>query len=756
MSNNTKQKTSTITTIIKRNGDSVAFDLAKISKAAQKALIAAEEGDSNTPQLIANTVLKELEILSNQTENYIPNVEEIQDLVEKALMLEGYTKASKSYILFRQKRAESRVDDETISSTSKESINESKPYFKNALSEFVYYRTYARWREDLNRRETWVETIQRFMDFMKENVGDKLTAEEYKNLHESILNQEVVPSMRLVWSAGKAARSTNVAAYNCSFIAPSKLQDFGEIMYILMCGTGVGFSVEGATVAELPEIKMQTGKILATHVVEDSKEGWADAFVYGLNAWFEGNNLEFDYSKVRPKGARLATMGGRASGPDPLIELMNFSRALILKRQGSRLTSMDVHDIVCKIGEIVVAGGVRRSALISLSDLNDSEMRNAKEGQFWNTAPHRSMSNNSAIYTSKPEASEFMEEWVALAKSGTGERGIFNRGGLAHQLPERRWETFKDHVKGCGTNPCGEIILRSKQFCNLTSIVVRPTDTMESLKEKIKQATILGTYQASLTKFPYIEKTWRENCEEEALLGVSLTGYWDNSLIRKASTLKQLRNISIRTNKEYAKRLGINQSTCVTCIKPSGNSSQLLDTASGMHPRHAHYYIRRVRINATDPLFKMLKDQGVPFNPEVGQEIGTAVTYVLDFPVKAPEDAIVKNDIGAIELLDHWKNLKTNFTEHNPSATISVADNEWIDVAKWVYDNWEVVGGLTFLPKSEHVYRLAPYEECDKATYDALTKRLENVDFTKLVVYERQDQTTGSKEFACVGGGCEI
>jgi ribonucleoside-diphosphate reductase alpha chain len=527
-------------------------------------------------------------------------------------------------------------------------------------------------------------------------------------------------------------------------------------MYILMCGTGVGFSVEQQTIHKLPQIKRQTGKKRSTFVIEDSKEGWADAFVYGLEAWFNGEDVAFDYSRIRPQGARLKTMGGRASGPEPLRALLNFSRERILMRQGRRLSTLDVHDIICKIGEVVVMGGVRRSALISLSDLDDVEMRHAKDGAFYISHPHRAMANNSAIYNEKPTVTEFLDEWLSLIKSGSGERGIFNRSTILEQLPERRRETFANYLSTCGTNPCGEIILRSKQFCNLSEVVARAEDTRETLLRKIRLATILGTYQATLTNFPYLSPEWKKNCEEERLLGVSITGQWDSPAVRNAETLQALKAEAIRVNEEYAKRFGIHASTCVTCVKPSGTVSQLVDASSGMHPRHSPYYIRRIRISASDPLFKMLKDQKFPYKPEVGQVDGMATTYVLEFPVKAPEGAIFRDDLTAIEQLEYWKLVKTHFTEHNPSVTISVGEDEWLEVGNWVYKNWEIIGGLSFLPRTNHVYALAPYESISKERYEELVAKLPKIDFSEIVCYEEADETQGAKELSCAAGSCDF
>jgi len=638
-----------------------------------------------------------------------------------------------------------------------ELIKASKSYFKNELSEFIYFRTYSRWKGDENRRETWIETVDRYVDFMKENMGTKLTKEEYSKIREAILSQDVMPSMRLMWSAGDAARKTNVCAYNCSFVAPSRLKDFGEIMYLSMCGTGVGFSVESQSAQSLPQIKRQNGHKKLNHLIEDSKEGWANAFVLGLKTWFDGKDIEFDYSQLRLAGARLKTMGGKSSGPDPLIALMEFTRGKVLKRQGKHLTNLDVHDIICKIGEIVVSGGVRRSALISLSDLDDYEMRHAKDGQFYLSEPQRSLANNSAVYLEKPTQAVFMEEWLSLMKSGSGERGIFNRGSLQRQMPERRWKnTSERKLTFTGTNPCGEITLRSKEFCNLTEIVARHNDTEETLLRKTEIATIIGTYQSTLVNFGYLSSEWKKNCEEERLLGVSITGQWDCSAVRDSNVLKKMRSLAIKTNMEYAKRFKINPSTSITCVKPSGTVSQLVDSSSGMHPRHAKYYIRRIRISATDSLFKMMKDQGVPYYPEVGQTAQNAVTYVIEFPVKSPNSPYYKDTITAIEQLEYWKLVKENYTEHNPSVTISIGDDEWIKVANWLYDNWDIIGGLSFLPRESHVYRLAPYEEITKEKYDKIVEKMPKIDFAKIIDYEKEDETEGANELACVSGVCTI
>ncbi|MBM2818036.1 MAG: oxygen-sensitive ribonucleoside-triphosphate reductase, ribonucleoside-diphosphate reductase alpha, partial [Parcubacteria group bacterium] len=436
--------------------------------------------------------------------------------------------------------------------------------------------------------------------------------------------------------------------------------------------------------------------------------------------------------------------------------LLDFSRMKILKRQGRRLTNLDAHDIICCIGDCVVSGGVRRSALISLSDLDDEAMRDSKKGQFYLTEPQRSIANNSAVYLQKPTNAEFLDEWVALMKSGAGERGIFNRGGLVKTLPERRLKVLKGYIGDLGTNPCGEIILQSKQFCNLSEIVARADDDEKSLLRKIRIAAILGTYQATLTKFGYLSNTWEENCKKERLLGVSITGQWDCPAVRDAKILQKLKKEAIRVNELYAKRFKINPSTCITCVKPSGTLSQMVDCASGMHTRHSQYYIRRVRISATDSLFKMLRDQGVPYHPEVGQSRDNANTYIFEFPVKSPEGSLFRDDLTALEQLEHWKLVKENFTEHNPSITISVGEEEWIDVANWLYRNWDIIGGLSFLPRADHVYQMAPYEEIDEKAYNEALNRFAHIDFSKIVTYEKVDETEVKKELACVAGVCEI
>ncbi len=757
----------TVSTIQKRDGSVVPFDVLKITHAINKAMIASEEGSEKEAGIIATKVYADALRITKKYKNFIPTVEGIQDTVEKELILSEYVKTAKNYILYRENRAKLRAKGLRVPQKVKKLAEESKKYFKNSLGEFVYYRSYSRWIAEESRRETWIETVDRYISFMKENLGNKLKSSEYAEIRDGILNQQAMPSMRLLQFSGQAARKTHVCAYNCSYIAPESFRDLAEIMYVSMCGTGAGWSVESQNVQKFPQINLQTGKKLSTHIIPDSKEGWADALVTAMTIWAAGNDIDFDYSLLRPAGARLKTMGGKASGPEPLRRLLNFTREKMLARQGRRLRNIDVHDIICMIGDCVVAGGVRRSAMISLSDLDDNDIRDAKKGAFYINEPQRMLANNSAVYMQKPTNTEFIDEWTALMKSGSGERGIFNRGSLATTLPERRvsllrkYEGYfdpsgKNIIGPIGTNPCGEIILQSKQFCNLSEVVARVEDTEATLLRKIRLATILGTYQSSLTNFPYLSKEWKDRCSEEALLGVSITGQWDCPTVRDPKVLERLKKEVIKINQLYAKKFGINASTCATAVKPSGTLSQTVDCSSGMHPRHAPYYIRRVRISATDSLFKMLKDQGVPYHPEVGQPKDSASTYVLEFPVKAPAGSIFKNDLTAIDQLEHWKIVKTHYTEHNPSVTVSIGDNEWIEVANWIYKNWDIVGGLSFLPRDNHVYQLAPYEAIDERKYLELAKRLEHIDYSKIITYEKTDELDVKKELACVAGICEI
>lgn len=758
--------------------------------------------------------------------------------------------------------------------------------FLNQASEFVYTRTYSRWIDSLNRRETWEETVDRYIAFIIKHRGENIPPKVIKKIKRYLMEFEVMPSMRAMWAAGGAAEADNVTIFNCSFSKIQSITDFAESLYILMCGTGFGFSVSRTDVQNLPIVPQMTSLSLGTHTVEDSRSGWANSLKALIQALYDGKDLEMDYSLCRQKGARLKTMGGRSSGPAPLIGLHNFCRELFSKAQGRKLLDIEAHDLECKIAEIVVVGGVRRSSEISLSDLDSESMMRAKVFPF---PPHRYMANNSAIYHKKPTAVEFLKEWSSLAASGSGERGIFNLEAAKKSAPSRRdaskiagtnpckplksliltdkgYITFaqalqqeeltvldfdgnkhkatkpfltkksaivsrvtlsdgsflygtpdhrhktedgtwikiedmeigtrllrvkndhndmyeidgevvgieathsiedvyditvfsEDHYfidNGVITHNCGEIMLRDKEFCNLSEVVIRSHDDVDTLLEKVETATWIGAIQSTFTYFPYLSEEWKNNCEEERLLGVSLTGQMDNPEILTPEVLRALKRKALKVAAHAAKKLGINMPAAVTCVKPSGTVSQLVDSSSGIHTRYSPYYIRRYRISSSDPLFKMLKDQGVPCCPEVGQTAETADTWVLAFPVKSPDNAITRNDLTALQQLEHYKKIQANWCEHNASATIYVKDAEWFEVGNWVYQNWDYINGVSFLPHDGGMYELAPYEEIDKAKYEELLSGFPKIDYSKLTQYELEDNTEGAKSLACVSGICEI
>jgi hypothetical protein len=881
-----------MSSIIKRNGTAVPFELNKIVAAVEKAFLATNY--ENSPEicmdgaaaLVANSVQNDLFSCNEEI-----TVERCQNFVEINLMKHGFHETAKAYILYRNERAKVRQPE-----ISEQWVQESKDamkYFDTVYQYIVYLRTYAKWIPEKNRRETWLETVDRFMQFMIKHTGNKLDEKTIEEVRTAITNMEVLPSMRLLQFAGEAVERNNLCAYNCCYVAPTCISDLRDIMYILMCGTGVGYSVERSNVYKFPKIELQTGENRGVHVVGDSREGWCDAFYAGLEAWFNGYDIKFDFSKVRPAGARLKVSGGRASGPAPLKELLKFAKEIILSCQGGQLSTLDVHDICCKIGSIVVVGGVRRciaagsrvltengvipiefvrvgdlvmteggwrkvvntfnqgrqnvikieygveygtiqqlectpnhriavkenletvwieagllkvgddllintgygkfertsvlkitnewkqcqtydieveenhnfvcenilvhnSAQISLSNLDDRRLRNCKHGQFFILDPQRFMANNSAVYMKKPSKKEFTKEWEALKESRSGERGIFSRTNLADQLPRRRIDLLKDLIFSLGTNPCGEILLLSMQLCNLSTIICRPWDTVESLSRKIRLASILGTFQSTLTDFKYVSPVFAERCEKERLLGVSMTGQRDCPLLNDENLLVKLKDIAVSTNEEFAEKYGVTPSTCVTCTKPEGTVSELCGTSSGLHARYAPYYIRRVRISAVDPLALLLKDHGVPCHPEVDDDPNDVKTYVFEFPQKSPETSICTKDLSAIDQLEYWKKIKINFTEHNPSATITIKANEWNIVKEWVLDNWKYVGGLSFLPADDTVYKLAPYEEITQRDYEELVAKMPDIDFYKMILYEKDDTTEHKRVWACVGDRCAL
>jgi ribonucleoside-diphosphate reductase alpha chain len=624
-------------------------------------------------------------------------------------------------------------------------------YLPTDYQSFIALSRYAKYY-DGDGRENWGATVGRYILNLVDNKVDKATTDE---IHNAILNLEVMPSMRAMMTAGPALDRDNTAGYNCSYLPVDDPKSFDEAMYILLCGTGVGFSVERQYVSKLPEVP-ELFYSDTTVVVKDSKEGWAKAFRQVLALLWAGEIPKWDVSRVRPAGARLKTFGGRASGPAPLVELFNFAITTFKNAQGRKLSSVECHDLMCFIGQIVVVGGVRRSAMISLSNLSDDRMRHAKSGQWWETASWRALANNSVCYTEKPDMETFMREWTALVESKSGERGIFNREASKKQAAKfgRRDSNYE-----FGTNPCSEIILRPYQFCNLTEVVVRATDTVEDLARKVKLATILGTIQSSYTKFPYLRKVWTNNTEEERLLGVSLTGIMDNPLMTSANaglekTLEHLRNVAVTTNAEWADRLGIPHSAAISCIKPSGTVSQLVDSASGIHARHSPYYIRTVRGDNKDPLTQFMKDAGVPNEPCV---MKGDTTTVFSFPVKSPNKAVTRNDMTAIEQLKTWLTYQRSWCEHKPSVTISVRDAEWMAVGAFVYEHFDEMSGVSFLPHSDHTYQQAPYQDCTKEEYEEmLSKMPAKIDWELLNEYESEDNTVSMQTMACSGDSCEI
>ena len=607
---------------------------------------------------------------------------------------------------------------------------------------------YARYLPELNRRETWAETVDRLVKYLKVKAPG---IKEHEEIRQAVLNLEIMPSMRLLMSAGEACDRDNIAAFNCSYLAVNNKRSFSETLYILMNGTGVGFSCERQEIAKLPLIPAELVKTEDVIVVEDSKLGWAKAFKKLLSSLWEGDIPQFDYTKVRPAGARLKTFGGRASGPEPLKRLFDFTTEIFKEAKGRKLNSIEVHDIMCMVGEIVVVGGVRRSALISLSNLTDKRMREAKIGAWYNDNPHRGIANNSVAYTEHPDSETFMEEWLSLVKSKSGERGIFNR--VAAQAQAAKWGR-RDPSLSYGTNPCSEIILRDKQFCNLTEVVVREGDTEATLTKKVELATILGTIQSTLTNFKFLSSEWKANTDEERLLGVSLTGIMDAKITSNPDPklLERLRDHARRTNHKYADQLDIPRSASITCVKPSGTVSQLVDSASGIHARHNDYYIRTIRMDKKDPITTFLTEQGVQVEDEQYRPDSTAV---FSFPMKAPKGAILRNDKTALEQLELWLVYQRHWCEHKPSVTISVKDNEWVAVGAWVWEHFSEISGVSFLPHSDHTYVQAPYQDCTKKEYEDLLKKTpKTIDWSKFI--ELDDNTVGAQTLACTGGSCEI
>ena len=629
--------------------------------------------------------------------------------------------------------------------------------------EFIHKSRYARWLDVKNRRETWEETVKRYFDFFEKHLKGKTgIKKERKELETAVLNMEIMPSMRSLMTAGEALERDNVAGYNCAYLAVNRPRAFDECLFILMCGTGVGFSVERREVEKLPEVPDELFDTDTTLHVADSKIGWAKAYKELIHMLYSGQIPKWELSKIRKAGERLKTFGGRSSGREPLDNLFRFTVEIFKDSKGRKLSSIECHDLMCKVAEIVVVGGVRRSALISLSNLTDERMRKAKSGQWWLNETQRALSNNSVVYTEKPDVGIFLKEWMSLIESKSGERGIFNRMAAKKQVEKLGDRRCPDY--NFGTNPCSEIILRDKEFCNLTEVVIRPDDTPDTLKEKVRLATILGTWQATLTNFRYLSKEWKSNCEEETLLGVSLTGIMDNAYTNGIhygtnkeglpKLLNELKELAVSVNKIHAKQIGINPSAAITCVKPSGTVSQLVDASSGIHTRHSLFYIRTVRGDKKDPLCQFMVEKGIPYESDITKP---EHTWVFSFPIKTAKWAICRNDKTAIEQLDFWKLYQEHWCEHKPSVTITVKEPEWIEVGAWVFKNFDLISGISFLPYSDHSYKQAPYQECTEAEYKEMASRMpKDIDWDELSKYEVEDNTRGSQEYACTGDKCEI
>lgn len=732
-------------TVRKRDGRTVEFDSDRILRAMERCFEGIHR-QSKTP----------LEELTRQATNVAsakskePSVEEIQDIVEMILQAAGEYEAAKAYILYRAEHDKMRKLRPVPEDVQK-AVAASDPYFPSPIQKFQFYDKYSRYNYDLGRRETWIETVDRAVDYLKELSDNKLPQSDYNRIRQAILEMKVMPSMRLLAMAGDPARRSNIAIYNCSYLPVDAIDSFVEALIISMNGCGVGFSVERQYIEQMPRVQRQTGIHRGTHVIEDTSEGWANALRVGLETWYAGEDITFDYSQIRPAGTPLKIKGGSASGPEPLRVMINFARERILARQGGFLTSLDAHDIMCAVGGAAVSGGVRRTAMISLFDIEDHDMRHCKDGDFWHKNGQRWNANNSAVWPNRELSQEEIASFVLdMVRSGRGEPGIFNRRAAVESRPERR------KIAEFGTNPCGEIVLRPFQFCNLTSAIAREDDTFETLKDKVEVATMLGTIQSMATNFPGLRPAWQENCSEERLLGVDLNGQMDSPACQDPDVQSRLRYVAQETNRVYAKKLGINQSAAITTVKPSGNSSQLLNSSSGIHARWAPYYIRNVRVGAHTPVYSVLRDEGVPMDPENGQTVDNANTWVAHFPIKSPENAVTRNSRTAIEQCEYWLQNKVHYTEHNPSVTITYRPDEVIDIIKWIWDHQDKIGGMAFLPASDAQYDQMPYVEINEEEYTRLARTFPEIDFSKIYRYEERDLTTAAQELACLAGSCDI
>jgi ribonucleoside-diphosphate reductase alpha chain len=732
-------------TIVKRDGRIVPFEIERIENAVKRCF-ASHNLEPQTP--IAELTQRAVNVVAAKYD--LPTVEGVQDIVEMVLQAAGEYEAAKHYILYRAEHAKMRTH-RPVPPAVRQAFTESDYYFPTQLQKFQFYDKYARFNYELGRRETWVETVERAVEYLRELSEYHLPAETYERIRQGILAMKVMPSMRLLAMAGPAARRNNIAIYNCSYLPVDSIDSFVEALIISMSGCGVGFSVERQYVEQFPRIARQKGAPSPTMVIADSSEGWAEALRIGLEAWFNGNDVQFDYSEVRPAGAPLRVKGGRASGPEPLRKMLDFTRGRILARQGGFLRPIDAHDIMCAVGDAAVSGGVRRTAMISLFDYDDLEMRQCKDGDFWRNNSQRWNANNSAVWPerelSQIEVTRFVLDMV---ESERGEPGIFNRKAAIENRPARR------AAAAFGTNPCGEILLRPYQFCNLSSAIARAEDDFDSLKEKVELATIIGTIQSMATHFPGLRPEWDQNSQEERLLGVDLNGQMDSPTAQDPAVQARLRQVAVETNRRMAEILGINPSAAITCVKPSGNSSQLLDSASGLHARWAPYYIRNIRVGNHTPVFKVLRDAGAPMDPENGQTRENANTWVIHFPVKAPAGAVTRNDRTALKQCDYWLQNKLHYTEHNPSVTITYQPDEVLDLIKWIWEHQDKIGGMAFLPAFDAQYDQMPYIEIGEEEYKQLAANFPEIDFAKIYRYEEEDLTTAAQEFACLAGACEV
>ena len=732
-------------TITKRDGRVVPFDIGRIENAMTRCFASfGRQPAAPVPEL------------ARQVANIIavkyahPTVEGVQDIVEMVLQAAGEYEAAKRYILYRAEHAQKRLA-RPIPEHVRAAFAESDQYFPTQLQKFQFYDKYSRFNYDFGRRETWIETVDRAVDYLRELSQARLQPETYARIRRGMLEMRAMPSMRLLAMAGPAARRNNITIYNCSYMPVDSSDSFVEALIISMSGCGVGFSVESRYIENFPRIRRQSNGAPKKFVIEDSSEGWAAALRTGLQTWFEGGDLHFDYSLLRPAGAPLKTKGGRASGPEPLRKMMDFARARILGRQGSFLRSLDAHDIMCAVGNAAISGGVRRTAMISLFDYDDAEMRQSKNGDFERDNNQRWNANNSAVW---PEGGltqvDLARQILDMVESRRGEPGIFNRQAAINSRPSRR------QLAEFGTNPCGEIVLRPFEFCNLSIAIARPHDNFESLKEKVELATIIGTIQSMATHFPGLRSQWKQHCEEERLLGVDINGQLDSPIAQEATVQKQLQQFAVEVNRQTAQQLGINASVATTCVKPSGNSSQLFDCSPGIHTRWAPYYVRNVRVGTHTPIFKVLRAAGVPMDPENGQQPETANTWVIHFPVKAPEGAITRKERSALAQCEYWLQNKLNWTEHNPSVTITYHPDEVLDIIKWTWEHRDVIGGMTFLPAFDAQYAQMPYVEISAEEYQRRAAEFPQIDFSKLYYYEEEDLTTAAQELACLAGACDL